>query len=218
MTAEYIAAKFSLLPRFKVERLERESGDSATTSIALIGRFSKPVGLSDQGSSLYLPDLRSIHGLLLASPGEQETRRFEQDWTTADISDEELLTLDLYYFGAYHLRELYLALDPEILWMEVNFTPRKALQSQITGTDGKSYRKMELYREGDVVPEGSIVVEGAWDHEHCNFCMNRIDAEHIGYTSTTTDWAGDWACAWCYRNAVEPHDPRPLLTPYKDRR
>jgi len=164
-----------------------------------------------------MPDLRSIHGLLLATPGEQEVRRFEQHWTTADIPEEELLSSDLYYFGAYQQRELYLTLDPEIHWIEVKFTSKKALQSQIIGTDGKSYRKTELHIGGDTIPEGSVVVEGAWDHEHCIFCMHRIDEGHIGYTSTTTYWAGEWACAWCYRNAVKPHDPRPLLTNYADR-
>lgn len=216
MTPEYIAAKLTLLPRFKVETLERNPHDE-TALVVLSGRFTEPVSISDQTANFYLPDLRSIYGLLLAATGEQESRRFEQQWAT-DIADSELLSSDLHYFASYQHRELYLVLDPEIDWTEVNFTPQRALQSSIIGTDGQRYTKIELYHEGDPIPEGSKVVESGWDHEHCNFCGIKIDSENVGYTSRSSDWAGEWACAWCYRNAVEPHDPRPLLIDYVDRR
>jgi len=214
LTPEYIASKLALLPQFKVISIDHESEEQGL-DILLTGEFSNPIASDELGATLFSLDLRTIYGTILAEINGETHRRFQQRqyWPT-DISLDELTNGSLTYFGAYDERHLRLALDPEIVWTKIHYAPRPALQSRVIGTDGKPLRKLTEYIEGELVPEGSTVIDGGWDHEHCIFCSKKINSGNVGYHSAMEN---KWACTWCYQNAVEPHDPRPLVIPYKDR-
>ena len=184
----------------------------------LIGTFSESVGYEEQTVNFYLPDLRTIHGLLLESPEGQKTRRFQHDanWPT-DITEAELLSRRLSYLGSYDARHLDLAFDPDINWEERRFSSQKAIQSKVIGTDGLAYRKWTKYDDGAEIPEGSIIIAAGWDHEHCTFCSRHIDPGDIGYASLDPYWKHEWSCMWCYNHIVKPHDLRPIFSPFESR-
>ena len=88
----------------------------------------------------------------------------------------------------------------------MEFKPTKAVQSWFIGTDGMRYRKLSEFKHEMNLQPGESIVEGAWDHEHCVFCWENIDSEHPGFASDE-----EWVCESCFKNAVEPHNPRALI-------
>lgn len=218
MTPEYIASKLSLLPQFEVVSIGHRTEKQGRVAL-LSGYFSSPVSGEEQGANLFLPDMRFLNGLLLAAEASGSLRTVEAGgYSWSDIYENEVVGKSLAFFSNYDRRRLNLVLNPEILWVSVDFHPLKAIQSYIIGTDGKSYRRLIEYKEDTQLQEGETIVEGSWDHEHCIFCWNKIDSENIGYTSQHEDWGDEWACKWCYEQAVSPHDPYPLLLSYGARK
>jgi hypothetical protein len=217
MTSEYIASKLSLLPQFEVETIDHDL-EKQGKGMTLIGTFSEPVGYEDQTVNFFLPDMRYIHGLLLAAPEGQEIRYFKHDanWPT-DIAETELLSKSLPYVGSYDARHIELAFNPDFKWEEIRFSEQKSIQCKVIGTDGLAYRKWIKYEEGAEIPEGSTIVENGWNHEHCAFCWRHIDPGDIGYASRHEYWKHEWACLWCYTHIVTPHDLRPIFTPFESR-
>jgi hypothetical protein len=217
MTPEYIASRLSLLPQFNVEIIDHEP-EKQGKGMTLIGTLSEPIGDDDQTANFFLPDMRYIHGTLLAAPEGQTMRRFEHDanWPT-DITEAELLSRRLSYMGSYDARHIELAFDPDFKWEEIRFSEQESIQCKVIGTDGRSYRKWTKYEEGAELPEGSTIVEKGWDHEHCTFCWRHIDPGDIGYASRNEYWKHEWACSWCYTHIVEPHDLRLIFTPFGSR-
>jgi hypothetical protein len=214
MTPEYIASRLSLLPQFEVVSIGRKTTGDGEVAI-LNGYFSIPVGDEEQRGNLFLDDVRFLETTVTASDDGDSYRTVEAGgYGWGDIRESEVVGANLAFFSSYDARRLRLVIDPDITWTKVDFRPKKAVQSRVIGTDRKPYRRLSMYREGMKVKEGESIVESAWDHEHCVFCLNRIDDEHIGYNS---EGDGEWVCEWCYLNAVHPRDPRPLLTPYKSR-
>ncbi len=134
-----------------------------------------------------------------------------------DILPEEILDRKLAYCGSYDLRRVNLVVNPDIAWAQVHLQLRKAVQSSIIGTDGKSYRKLSIYKEGYRLAEGETLVEDGWNHEHCVFCTRRIDIGDVGYRSDHEDFGDEWVCGWCFHHAVVLHDLGPLFTPYANR-
>jgi hypothetical protein len=216
VTPDYIASKLSLLPQFEVVSLDHRTGKQGSVTF-LKGYFSPSVGNYEQGANLFLPDLRFLDGLLAAANDHEHLRTIKVDeYSWSDIYEREVVGANLAFFSNYDARRLKLVLDPDITWSKVDFQPRKAIQAHIIGTDGQPYTRRSVYEEGRQLKEGESIVEGAWNHEHCIFCWNTINSENIGYNSKN-DQSDEWVCEWCYSHAVQPHDPRPLLTPYKDR-
>ncbi len=157
-------------------------------------------------------------GLLLAASEEQVGRRIKDVQVMyGEISESEMLSQHFSFFGANDLRHLHLVLDPEIQWEKIDFLPHKALAKHFIDRDGKQWREISEYTEGNSIPDGAWLVDEGRDHEHCIFCSNRIDKEVPGYKSHHEMYGDEWACQWCYRHSVELHDPRPLLFPYKSR-
>jgi hypothetical protein len=218
VTPEYIASKLSLLPQFEVTAIHRGGGKQGV-SARLEGTFSKPMPVEEQGANLFLQDLRFMDGLLLAYCKDSWARSievYENAWI--EILESEILDSSLAFFGNYDRRRLNLVINPAIVWIKEEFAPRPALQQNVIGTDGKSYRQLREYQAGMEIPSGASVIEVAWDHEHCIFCLNRINQENIGYSSHHDgEGDGEWACDWCYKHAIQNHDPRPLLIPYVER-
>jgi len=216
VTPEYIASKLSLLPQFEVVSLDRRTGKQGGVTF-LKGYFSRSVGNDEQGANLFLPDLRFLDGKLAAVDEGEHLRTIQVDeHSWSDIYEREVVDANLAMFSNYDARRLNLVLDPDIKWSKVDFQPRKAIQARIIGTDGKPYRRLSIYVEGRPLKAGESIVEAGWDHEHCIFCWTTINSENTGYT-TANHPTDEWLCEWCYSHAVQPHDPRPLLTPYKDR-
>jgi hypothetical protein len=214
VTSDYIASKLCLLPQFEVVSLDHKAGKQGRVAV-LNGYFSTPISDEEQGTNLFLDDLRFLEGLLTAVDESDSFRTIEAGgYGWEEIRKDEVVGAKLAFFGNYDARRLRLAIDPEIAWTKVDFQPRKAVQALVTGTDGKPYRRLSMYREGMKLKKGETIVDSGWSHEHCIFCLNTIDGEYIGFNSTKD---GEWVCEWCYRNAVFPHDPRPLLTHYSDR-
>lgn len=218
MTPDYIASKLSLLPRFQVEQLDlgtKKYGGGFT----LRGRFTEPMSEEECGASLFLNDLRYLFSGTI-SPSSSSLREVEfSDGSDFEISLEEIRSEQLTYFGAaYDRRHIILVLDPEIQWEKIDFHPQKALAKQFIDRDGKQWNELSEYREGETIPDGAWLVDEGWDHEHCVFCWNKIDREHYGYRSHHDTFGNEWACQWCYDNAVENHNPRPLISNYKERK
>jgi hypothetical protein len=214
VTPEYITSKLSLLPQFEVVSLNHREKGRVTI---LQGYFSSPIGNEEQGANLFLPDLRFLDGLLTSANQGEHLRTIQTGgYSWSEIYEREVLGTHLAFFSNYDARHLKLALDPEIVWNKSNFVPRMAIQTHMIGTDGKPYRCLSPYEEGTPLKEGESIVEAGWDHEHCVFCWRTIDLENVGYSGSSND-DEEWACDWCYRQAIEPHDPRPLLLPYKSR-
>jgi hypothetical protein len=218
MTPEYIASKLSLLPRFHVERLDQGTKKHGG-GFTLTGKFSEPVDTAEGGASLFLQDLRYLYsGSISASTSSVREIEFV-DGADFEVSLEELKNNQLTYFGAtYDRRHITLVLDSEIQWEKIDFQPYKALAEHFTDQDGKRLRKLSAYTEGDQIPDGAWLVEEGWDHEHCVFCWDKIDNEHFGYRSHHDVYENEWVCQWCYSHAVSKHDPRPLISNYKDRK
>jgi hypothetical protein len=162
--------------------------------------------------------MRFLDGQLFAAATDEERTIEVNPYSWSEVSEHGIVGTSLAFFSNYDPRRLNLVLDPDIVWQEVDYQPRKAIQSYIIGTDGKSYRRTTEYKEGTQLDVGETIVEGSWDHEHCIFCWNKIDSENIGYNSKHEVWGDEWVCEWCYEKAVNPHDPRPLLIPYAARR
>jgi hypothetical protein len=212
---EYIATKLAVLPQFEVVSHDYRTGKHGRLTL-LNGYFSLPVSNEERGAHLFLTDLRFLDGALKAVNDGEILRTIEvENYSWSDIYEHEVMGASLAFFGSYDARRLKLVLDPDILWSKVDFQSQKAVQARIIGTDGKPYLQLSPYEEGRQLIEGESIVEGAWDHEHCVFCWNTINSETAGYKSESPD--EDWTCEWCYKHAVAPHDPRPLLIPYKSR-
>jgi len=216
VTPEYIASKLSLLPQFEVDSI-----DPVTVKLdrgfTLRGVFSERVS-EEGGASLFLSDLRYLFsGSLL--PATSSLREIEfPDGTDFEVDLAEIIGKKLAYFGSsYDRRHMDLVLNPEIHWEEVHFQSHVALAEHYVDEDGKRWIKRSEFVEGTEVPKDAWLEEGGWDHEHCVFCWNTIDFEHIGYKSKHGTYEGQWVCKWCYENAVRNHDPRPLISDYADR-
>ena len=217
MTPEYIALKLSLLPQFEVANVDPVTVKFGS-GFTLRGTFSESVP-EEGGASLFLPDLRYLFsGSML--PATSLLREIEfPDRTDFEVNLAEIIGKKLAYFGAsYDRRHVSLALDPEIEWEEVHFQPHLALAEHYIDKEGKEWTKRSEFVEGTEVPKGAWLEEGGWDHEHCVFCWNTIDAEHTGYKSQHGTYEGEWVCKWCYENTIKNHDPRPLISDYKDRK
>jgi hypothetical protein len=171
------------------------------------------------GASLFLNDLRYLFSGTI-SPSSSPLREVEfSDGSDFEISLEELKSEQLTYFGAaYDRRHITLALDPEIQCEKIDFQPSKALAQHFIDQNGKQWRKLSAFTEGDQIPDGAWLVDEGWDHEHCVFCWDKIDDDHPGYRSHHDTYDNEWACQWCYDNAVKNNDPRPLISNYKDRK
>jgi len=213
----YIASKLSLLPQFEVVSIGHRTEKHGRVAL-LSGYFSSPVGEEEQGANLFLSDMRFLDGLLLPAKADESLRVIEAGgYSWSDIYERDVVGKRLAFFSNYDRRRLNLVLNPEIVWEPVEFHPRKAIQSYVIGTDGKSRCRLTEYKEGAQLQADEMIVEAAWDHEHCIFCWNKIDSENLGYTSQHKEWGDEWACEWCYKNSVAPHDPCPLLIPYAAR-
>jgi hypothetical protein len=220
MTPEYIASKLSLLPQFKVEVIDHEP-EKYGRGKTLLGRFSEPPLLDgkDYRASFFLPDLRDICGRLHEGPDSANICLFQQheNWTSK-ITDAELLTETITYFGHYDKNHIELALDPAISWSEDRVPPDTSLEKvRFEDQDGKThFIPLECFK-GEPLPKGSTIIESDWSHRHCSFCWERTESGEIGYVGNShperEDLGKDWVCTWCFRNAVQPHDLRPLLIP-----
>jgi hypothetical protein len=214
VTSDYIASKLCLLPQFEVVSIDHKAGKQGTVAV-LNGYFSVPISDEEQGANLFLDDVRFLEGLLTAVDESDSFRTIEAGrYGWSDIREDEVIGAKLAFFSNYDARRLRLVIDSEIVWTKVDFRPRKAVQAQVYGTDGKPYRRLSMYREGMKLKSGETIVDSGWNHEHCVFCLGTIDAGNIGFNSEKD---GEWVCEWCYRNAVSLLDPRPLLIPYRDR-
>jgi hypothetical protein len=217
VTPEYIASKLSQLPQFKVEFIDHEL-EKYGRGTTLLGKFSEPVLSTEQLVHFYLPDLRNIRGKLLASPEGDCVRLVYDADPEPEITESELLTEYLAYCGGNFKQRVELALDPTINWTEQRVPPEASLEKvRFQDEDGQThFIHLERFGGGSL-PEGSTIVELDWNHKHCSFCWERIESGEIGYVGNVRpereDWGKDWVCTWCYRNAVEPHDLRPLLIP-----
>jgi hypothetical protein len=217
VTPEYIASKLSLLPQFEVVSLDHRTGETGRVNI-LQGYFSSPISNKEQAANLFLSDLRFLDGLLIAADQREHLRTVEAGgYCWSDIYEREVLGAHLAFFGNYDARHLRLAIDPDILWTRIDFRPHKALAKHFIDKDGKRWQKLSEYMEGNAIPDGAWLVDEGWDHEHCIFCLNRIDRETPGYKSHHEVYGDEWTCQWCFRNSVEQHDPRPLLIRYTGR-
>ncbi len=81
-----------------------------------------------------------------------------------------------------------LVLDSSTSWRRAVFAPVDAVS--VTGPDGSLMRKA-----GPDDVSGQIVA-GAWDHEHCEVCWQKIGAggQAVGWVNSE----GQWACESCY--------------------
>jgi hypothetical protein len=160
LTPEYIASKLALLPRFKVVSIDHESEEQGL-DLLLVGSFSTPVELHEQGATLFTKDLRTIYGTLLEATSEDRFRTFRQrPHYPTDIPLDELQHGHLAFFADYDERHLRLVLDLDYVWEEISYSARPEIHSRVLGTDGIPLRKLEEFIEGTPVPDGSTIVEG----------------------------------------------------------
>ena len=87
--------------------------------------------------------------------------------------------------------------DPNRVWTEILFQATDAFARRMP--DG--WRELEA--AGDSLPEADQVrVPGAWDHEHCNICWERIGSGDTGYN----DEINYWLCPDCFEVYARPHN------------
>jgi hypothetical protein len=216
---DYIASRLSQLPRFKIEDIDH-GPEKYGRGKQMLGRFSEPPKSKDQNTTLILPDLRSITGILHISPETEDVRIFQQhdNWPN-DITDEELLSEPLAYLGRYGEKHVTLALDTELHWIELSVPPDESLE-KVRFTDGEGeVHCVPLKNFGEQpLPEGAEVFQASWNHWHCSFCWERIESGEFARVVEYPNGTADQVCPWCYSNAVSPHDLRALLVPLCQRK
>ncbi|MCL1892736.1 MAG: hypothetical protein FWG02_00685 [Holophagaceae bacterium] len=68
--------------------------------------------------------------------------------------------------------------------------------------DWRLCNQME-YLKGETIKHSKwITLEESWDHDHCAFCSDKLDASTIEKAYCTTDYY-HWICPECYNDFKE---------------
>jgi len=89
--------------------------------------------------------------------------------------------------------------DRQRIWHRANFPPSDMALFHRGDGQGSFGRRL---LPGEIPPSDAEVVNGAWDHEHCGLCWQKISAEGnpgAGYT----DGMG-WLCTACFDQYIAP--------------
>ena len=81
-------------------------------------------------------------------------------------------------------------------WVRQTFRNTPGVWTPIDGG-----RLLSKFSKDEQIPEGAVLDNTAWDHEHCELCMETISKcpmhQHEGYTD-----GKDWLCVECYCNYI----------------
>ena len=183
--------KLTELPTILVDRIEQSERGTIVH-----GRFDRLDGVRESGSF--------------------RLKRGEYAWADIVIVDRESCTVRATVTYLYDLKmcvgERYISLDR---YWQVPFV--EALADEGTAwcrftfkaTDAQYFRQgnaVGWQQVGNQLPAGAVALEVKscdWDHEHCDLCGARIDAESpIGYADTE----GHYLCLACYERYGVNHD------------
>lgn len=104
-------------------------------------------------------------------------------------------------------------LDAANVWEHRNFKAQNAAASSITGTDGKSWRRLRPLPDDSELQQSEVLVPGAWDHEHCQLCNKHIypDAEYFSIPYAET--GRFFLCPFCYERFGATHSIDEVIYP-----
>ena len=101
---------------------------------------------------------------------------------------------------AYHVTMI---VDPDAGWRRVRFEPSDAQHFVQNG--------MAMSTKAGSLPESAVatrIVPGAWDHEHCTLCMERVGrwGDEYGYVARGAAYVDshDWLCDRCGEKYAVP--------------
>jgi hypothetical protein len=185
--------KLQDLPRFTISAITGQGGVSR-----LVGRFSIIAGVREGRSWLYDPVNPLIGDLEKLDLDTREAVFVAPFWTTVSPAQvgAALPWVDGYW-QAYHLTMI---LNEASTWCRSVFSPTEAQYFSLNGVRG-------WQPAGHDLPPGATplnVVAGAWDHEHCELCCNKIGEG--GTPAGYIDSSNHWLCEECYQRYAEPRD------------
>ncbi len=104
------------------------------------------------------------------------------------------------YVDGYWGERAALVLDRSSQWRKELFKSQDAIE--FTLSDGSKMRGKIDQPPGFPVEREGKILQGAWDHEHCEICMEEISeyAQHHGYV----DQSDVWVCENCYSKYIQP--------------
>jgi hypothetical protein len=185
------------LPQFTV--VELKPGRSSDETL-ITGHLSHLRGVRNDRGWLFRGERQSMIADLLTPPTEDEMSVtlsvFSQDMTPDVLPGAVFPWLD-HVWQPYHLTMI---LAPVERWESRTFVAAPARYFRLNGAT--SWQPFDA-----AVPEGAVdlgVREGAWDHEHCELCGERIGGAERpdGYV----DPDNRWLCGACYATYAARHD------------
>lgn len=89
-----------------------------------------------------------------------------------------------------------LVADVSAIWVRQTFRNTPGVWTSIDG--GRLLSKLS---KDEQIPEGAILDNSAWDHEHCELCMETI-SEYPGYQHEGYTDGKNWLCEECYNKYI----------------
>lgn len=103
--------------------------------------------------------------------------------------------------GYWKTTDIEMVVDLSWRWERLHFEPQDGWRIDADAANATVVRAPD---NAVVVPQGVTVIPGAWDHEHCRFCWEKIGVG--GAAEGFRDSQSTWLCENCFKAYVAQHD------------
>ena len=183
------------LPQFKILSIENDG-----IKYILTGLFNHFLGMENDRGWLY--NIISWEDSIFIRHKEKDVLNGFATLIVENGFYNPILKPDLilpYVDDYWQPRDIAIAIDEKMVWNKIKF---KATDAEYFKTGGV----VGWQEVGKNIPDGAErlgIKKDGWDHEHCNYCNERIsENEHkIGYNNKRNDWV----CETCFSKYIKQH-------------
>jgi hypothetical protein len=190
--------KLENLPQFLIAEIDWQQSDAV-----LRGTVTGP-RIENGRAWLYVSASKSIIGDIIITPRATFTAPL---WAMNDaaVVGAKLPIVD----GRWNAYQVSMIVDEQHIWRRHRFTASDAIQFSRQGITPGWIATMKSGKPLPADAENQGVIVGAWDHEHCDLCDQKIGhgGDEFGYV----DSEDRWLCEMCFLAYAEKHDLSFLL-------